>query len=975
MKKSNFYKVLSYVIALAMLLTAVPVMPVLAYGERLTDTYRYYFYQPESWAETAEKVGIYWWEGSNTCSNWPGYEMNKGDAEGVYYYDVPVDVPTFVVNNYYSTSTGDYTNAYSSKNVMCEYYFDWENPLYPNGTENFDNMIYVFDLSLTETNEYSGASSFVGEWFYYYGNGEYGTAKERTDSTAVFNTKTYDAALVAPNGEKVPDNGALWGMDYTVENDEVTITGYDGFISDVVISDTIDGYPVTRIADGAFSNSTNLKSVTIPKTVNNIGTEAFKYCWSLSEINVSESNSNYCSVDGVLFTEDLSVLLVYPSNKTDTEYTIPDTVKRLENFSFEKCDNIHNIILPDGLEEIGQEAFGGCYRIEKMHIPASVKTIAPNAFAGCYDITEYTVDNNNENYAELNGALYSKDFTVLYNYPAGSTNTCYEISENTVTIAGEAFDGSCNLEDIVLPEGLKVIGDYAFYGCEGLTEVLLPDNVSDIGVGAFSMCQSLESITLPKDLVTLSSEVFMDCFSLKSVIIPEGVSIIDEYTFASCENLESVTFLGVVEAIDRFAFLYAESLKDVYYAGTQEQWSELDLDDYSYYLTRANIHYETTTPHYELDSIVSEPDCDEDGECVYTCPCGYTKTVTAEKLGHDYVNGVCSRCESQEVIESEHNYAEDCDITWTIFRENAKKISITFSEDTETESNYDFIVIYDANDEEVGEYSGTELAGETITVEGNTVKIRLISDTSVSYYGFKVTDIIAHYEDDTTASTSTEATTVIASASTSEPEETTVFTEPTETTANTTVSTEPTETTENTMVSTEPTEVPSKNTETTTEPEATTIPTEASTNATDPTETTNTPVTVFPTTEATIPAETTGVAVTTEASEPTETTAETDTAQTTGEGVVTTVTSPTTENSEPIVDKGDLGDVNNDGKVNIKDATLIQKFAAKLQKFDEGESLRADVNTDGKVNVKDATAIQKYAAKIETGLPIGKPII
>ncbi len=81
-----------------------------------------------------------------------------------------------------------------------------------------------------------------------------------------------------------------------------------------------------------------------------------------------------------------------------------------------------------------------------------------------------------------------------------------------------------------------------------------------------------------------------------------------------------------------------------------------------------------------------------------------------------------------------------------------------------------------------------------------------------------------------------------------------------------------------------------------------------------------------------------------------------------------------TKPSDPVEDKGILGDVNHDGKVNIKDATLIQKFAAKLQDFTDAEKFRADVNADTKVNIKDATAIQKFVAKIETGLPIGLPI-
>ena len=53
---------------------------------------------------------------------------------------------------------------------------------------------------------------------------------------------------------------------------------------------------------------------------------------------------------------------------------------------------------------------------------------------------------------------------------------------------------------------------------------------------------------------------------------------------------------------------------------------------------------------------------------------------------------------------------------------------------------------------------------------------------------------------------------------------------------------------------------------------------------------------------------------------------------------------------------------------------MIQKAAAKIITLTDAENLRANVNGDTKVNVKDATAIQKFAAKIETGFAIGKPI-
>lgn len=88
----------------------------------------------------------------------------------------------------------------------------------------------------------------------------------------------------------------------------------------------------------------------------------------------------------------------------------------------------------------------------------------------------------------------------------------------------------------------------------------------------------------------------------------------------------------------------------------------------------------------------------------------------------------------------------------------------------------------------------------------------------------------------------------------------------------------------------------------------------------------------------------------------------------------TTVPETTVPETTVPADKGILGDVNNDGKVNIKDATTIQKSAAKLLTLAEDEIIRADVNADSKVNVKDATAIQKFVAKIDTGLAIGEKI-
>ena len=58
-----------------------------------------------------------------------------------------------------------------------------------------------------------------------------------------------------------------------------------------------------------------------------------------------------------------------------------------------------------------------------------------------------------------------------------------------------------------------------------------------------------------------------------------------------------------------------------------------------------------------------------------------------------------------------------------------------------------------------------------------------------------------------------------------------------------------------------------------------------------------------------------------------------------------------------------LGDVNGDGKVNINDATEIQRYTAKIRKFTDSQMISADFNRDGKVNINDATAIQVYISQ------------
>ena len=159
--------------------------------EVFPETYRYYFYMPDEWlnestATTGNTAGIFWWDGTNGYNVWPGVPAKKGDVEGVYYYDVPTDVTNIVWNNYFDGGNDIYAPYYpddiQTVQINVQFYWPDESELYPDGLDNFDGMIYVVDFTRYDYNDYSGKIVFYGEWFYYYGNGEYGTSKVRGES-------------------------------------------------------------------------------------------------------------------------------------------------------------------------------------------------------------------------------------------------------------------------------------------------------------------------------------------------------------------------------------------------------------------------------------------------------------------------------------------------------------------------------------------------------------------------------------------------------------------------------------------------------------------------------------------------------------------------------------------------------------------------------------------------------------------------
>ena len=143
---------------------------------------------------------------------------------------------------------------------------------------------------------------------------------------------------------------------------------------------------LTAISQQMFSNCSSLTKIDIPENVAQIGVMSFYECRNLTAINVDSANPVYMSLDGVLYSKDKTVLVKYPSAKTNV--TFPDTVIEFADYSFENCTGVSEVILNDGFVKIGDLAFVGCTNLKEVTIPTSVTYIGVNAFRQCTNLTD-----------------------------------------------------------------------------------------------------------------------------------------------------------------------------------------------------------------------------------------------------------------------------------------------------------------------------------------------------------------------------------------------------------------------------------------------------------------------------------------------------------------------------------------------------------------------------------------------------------
>ncbi len=161
--------------------------------------------------------------------------------------------------------------------------------------------------------------------------------------------------------------------------DSVASIGGNAFESCISLTNVTIPGSVTSVGDYAFNGCTGLTSVAVGYGVTSIGYDAFGQCVSLNAITVDPSNPNYGSVDGVLFSSDLSTLLRCPGGKAGT-YTIPDAATSIGDNAFESCASLACVTIPGSVASIGFSAFANCTGLKYAYFRGNAPNFASSPF-------------------------------------------------------------------------------------------------------------------------------------------------------------------------------------------------------------------------------------------------------------------------------------------------------------------------------------------------------------------------------------------------------------------------------------------------------------------------------------------------------------------------------------------------------------------------------------------------------------------
>lgn len=307
---------------------------------------------------------------------------------------------------------------------------------------------------------------------------------------------------------------------------------------------------VSSIGAYAFTHCLNLEYIEIPPSVTTIGDSSFDMCYNLQTINVASDNFFYSSMDGVLYDKKKSIIIRVPPQMSG-DFVIPLSVTKIEQEAFGNCEKITSVKMPSNLTSIGEKAFFRCNSLKDIEIPQSVTYIGSDVFWECVSLTRVELPSGIKNI--YHGLFYGCSRLSNVVIPQGVTlidelafSRCSSLTNivipNTVrAIRSSAFMDCTGLTAIDLPLNIEYIQGRAFKNLKSFRKPhLLIYNNGTKCYGWIGDEDECTKIVIPNGVKEIGDNAFVGCKMLEYVEIPESVSVIQNYAFDNCENLDVV---------------------------------------------------------------------------------------------------------------------------------------------------------------------------------------------------------------------------------------------------------------------------------------------------------------------------------------------------------------------------------------------------------------------------------------------------
>ncbi|MBO5343224.1 MAG: leucine-rich repeat protein, partial [Ruminococcus sp.] len=301
-----------------------------------------------------------------------------------------------------------------------------------------------------------------------------------------------------------------------------------------------------------------------------IGDHAFYSCGSLETITLPDTD---IKIGNFVFNGCDKLVSV----------SLPDSITALPTGMFGNCHNLESVVIPDTVTEIGEVCFNNCHKLKEIVIQDSVKTIGSAAFENCADLTSITIENPE-------CTIYDSETTIFNTAEirgyANSTAQAYAEKYSRKFVALEeksaaeiVASGECGAEGYELTWSLDSKGTLTISGTgemdswalnspwsehsDKITKVIIENGVTTIGEQAFSGCEKIAEITIPDSVTNIKTGAFFDCTGLTSIKIPESVTEMGHSAFYGCVNLKEVTLPSGVGTINIGVFRDCQSLETI----------------------------------------------------------------------------------------------------------------------------------------------------------------------------------------------------------------------------------------------------------------------------------------------------------------------------------------------------------------------------------------------------------------------------